>query len=475
MAKDLRSFLEQLRSRPGELVEIERSVRPHDFEVTALLKQLEDSGQYPAVLFQSPTDQYEQSAPFALLSNVYATRERCALMLDEDPSQAQRALSLAYAQRSRGSIPPTLVAAEAAPVHDHVWQGRDADVGRLPIVRHFAMDMGPVLTMSHAMRSREGHYDLSFAKMFYKWDPHQMVVSIHTRDLSRMVQEYERRDEPAPIVNVLGHHPAFHLGVLARNPWGADDYATIGAFPGEPLRLTPSVTWGDRFLVPADAEVIIEGEIPPGQRDVCDPFGEVARLYQPQCLRPVLDVKAITFRHGAIVQDIFSGFRDCFPLGALWKEALLEDTLRPRFPNLHAIHAPDSTCGVASAYISLRNAQPGQAQALGELAIQTVPLLKLVVVVDDDIDVFVESQVLWAVVTYADIDQGIRVHRPAASMQSWARSGFATSNWSGSVVIDATRPAQFAFGARSEVPREVMERVRLADYLPGAARVSSAG
>lgn len=468
MAKDLRSFLNQLRSRQGDLVEIDRPVRPHDFEATALLKQLEDRRQYPAVLFRNPTDVYEQPSPFALLTNVYAERERCALMLDVDPATPNREVSLAYARAARGSIEPAVIAPDAAPVQECVWQGADADVGRLPIVRHFAMDLGPTLTMSHVMRSVEGFYDVSFAKTFYKWDPRRMVVSIHTRDLSRIVKEYEARDEPAPIINVLGHHPAFHLGVVARNPWGANDYATLGSFLGEPLRLTPSVTWGDRFLVPADAELIIEGEIPPGQRDLCDPFGEVARLYQAQCLRPVFDVKAITFRRGAIMQDIFSGFRDSFPLGSLVKEAGLEEALRPRFPNLHAVHVPDASCGVSVAHISVRDIQPGQADAIGELALRTVPILKLAVIVDPDIDVFDVNQVLWAVYTYPDLHSGITVHRPDATVRNWPQAGFGASNWSGRVVVDATRPRDFAFGARSEVPDAVMQRVRLADYLPGA-------
>jgi 2,5-furandicarboxylate decarboxylase 1 len=470
MAKDLRSYLEQLRSLPGSLVEIERSVRPHDFEVTALLKQLDDRRQYPAVLFQNPTDQYEQPSTFRLLSNLYATRERCGLMLGVDPATPFREVSLAYARASHRTIEPEVISPADAPVRENVWQGADADIGHLPIVRHFAMDMGPVLTMAHAMRSHEGFYDLSFIKTFYKWDPRQMVVSIHTRDLSRILKEYEDRDEPAPIINVLGHHPAFFLGTLARNPSGADDYKTVGAFLDEPLRLTPSVTWGDRFLVPADAELIVEGEIPPGQRDLCDPFGEVAGLYQAQCLRPLFDVKAITFRRGAIMQDIFSGYRDGFVgFHSIIREAGLEDALRPRFPNLQAIHCPDSGSGMRAAYISVRNIQAGQAEAIGHAALNTYGL-QCVVVVDADVDVFDETQVLWAVHTYIDPAESVRVLKvepgPDRRLAFVPRAGFGTTNWADrKVLVDATRPTNFAFGSRSEIPQEVMERVRLADYL----------
>jgi UbiD family decarboxylase len=297
-----------------------------------------------------------------------------------------------------------------------------------------------------------------------------MIVSIHTRDLSRILKEYEDRDEPTPIVNVLGHHPAFSIGVLARNPSGANDYEMIGGIMGEPLRLAPSVTWGDKFLVPADAELVIEGEIPPGQRDVCDPFGEVAGLYQAQCLRPLFDVKAITFRRGAIMQDIFSGFRDSY-LGfhAIMREAALEDALRPQFPNLQAIHVPTSGSGMRAAYVSVQDAQPGQVDAIARTVFATMTFgMQMVVVVDAEIDVFDEDQVLWAVHTYTDPVRSFQPF-PGEARQHWAfvpRSGFGTTNWGATkLVIDATRPSNLAFGSRLSIPQEAMDRVRLADYL----------
>jgi 2,5-furandicarboxylate decarboxylase 1 len=476
MPNDLRRFLDEVRALPGELVEIGRAVRPHEFDVTALLHQLDERRRYPAVLFRGPTDQFGQPSPFAILSNVYATRARCGLMLGVDPATPYRAVSQAYQHASHARLDPVTVPAADAPVHETVWQGADADVGRLPIVRHFAMDFGPVLTMPHIMRSHEGWYDLSFAKTFYRWDPRQMVVSIHTRDLSRILKEYEDRDEAAPIVNVLGHHPALSLGVMARTPSGANDYEYLGPFLGEPLRLTPSVTWGDRFFVPADAEIVIEGEIPPGQRDVCDPFGEVAGLYQAQCLRPLFEVKAITFRRGAIMQDIFSGYRDSY-LGfhAILREAALEDALRPRFPNLAAIHVPTSGSGMRAAYISVRDVQPGQVDEIARTVFATMTFgMQMVIVVDAEINVFDEDQVLWAMHTYTDPARSFRPFQGEARqhLSFVPRSGFGTTNWgTHKLVIDATRPNNLAFGARFSIPAEALARVRLDDYLPSGAAV----
>jgi len=480
LARDLQNFLKQLDD--DELIEIDRPVKPHEFEATALLKQLEDRRQYPAVQFNRPTDMYGNASPFPLVSNVYATRERCARMLDVDPATPNWEVSLAFAKKSKAQQKSVAVERRAAPVQQNVWRGKDADVGRLPMVRHFEMDFGPVITMTHVMRSLEGHYNVSFAKTFYKWDPHEMVVSLHTRDNTRIVREHEKAGKPTRIVNVLGHHPAFHLGSVARNEWGDDDYATLGAFIGEPMRLVPSVTWGDEFMVPADAEIVIEGELPSGKKDLCDPFGEVARLYQAQCLRPVLEVKAMTFRDGAIMQDIFSGFRDSCPFGAVLKEGHLWNVLHEKFPNLHQIHSPDSTCGVYAVYVSMKDIQPGQAQEIGRLILESFIVIQCVIVVDADIDVFNEQEVMWAFHTYTNLEKGFQtkgnweqarhVRHAGEGSGKAPQSGFATSNWGARAVIDATKPQDFAFGERSQVPKDVMERVNLDDYLaPSRARM----
>lgn len=472
MAKDLGEFLAGLAEKPGRLVEIDREVAPQLCEVTALLKQLEDRGQYPAVLFNRPLDQHGQVSPFRLLSNCYATRQRCAKMIGADPSKPFGELARAFLARKMAKIAPVVIAPEAAPVRQNVWRGAEADVGRLPIVKHFEDDMGPVLTMTHVMRALDsGQYNVSFAKTFYKWAAHEMVASYHTRDSSRMTKEYEDRGLPMPIVNVIGHHPAFHLGSLTANPWEADDYETIGSFMGEALRLTPSVTWGDRFMVPADAEIVIEGEVMPGARDICDPFGEVAGLYQAQCLRPLVTIKAITFRDNAIVQDVFSGHSDCFALGALPKEAAIVGALSRRFPKFRQVHFPDSGCGIHAMYISAEDLEPGEAAELAGAALDIMKIAKCAVVVDDDIDVFNEKQVLWAMHTYTDVPDGPRLHGAAdfVSGFSLTRLSFASTNWKQRVIIDATRPRdQPTFAPRAFIPADVIARMPLDDYLPPA-------
>jgi hypothetical protein len=100
------------------------------------------------------------------------------------------------------------------------------------------------------------------------------------------------------------------MGALTRVAIDVDEYSVIGGALGEPLRLTPSETWGEKFLVPADAEIVIEGIIPPKERGRHGLRADFARYYSPETLRPVMNVQAITYRRDAIYHDIHLGGRD---------------------------------------------------------------------------------------------------------------------------------------------------------------------
>ena len=118
--------------------------------------------------------------------------------------------------------------------------------------------------------------------------------------------------------------------------------AKVGAIMGEPLRLTPSETLGEDFMVPADAEMVIEGHVLPNVKEVEGPFGEFTGYYGPQRLRNVIEVSAITHRHDAIFQHIFTGHRDTWVLGGIPKEGSLFNLIRGVVPTVKAVHFPMS-------------------------------------------------------------------------------------------------------------------------------------
>jgi len=456
--QSLDAYLATIRDRPSEFRTVSRPVEPANFDVTAILEHLDRRREYPAVLFEHPSTLHGQPSQFPLLANLWGTRARCAEMLGLEPHQSGRELGLRYAEIMRNTIQPIVVGRDDAPVQAHVYQGQHADMWMLPVVRHFEMDLGGVLTMANVMHAPGSDaYNISFIKTFPETG-HRGGLTIHSKDMGRMLREWQRVGLNVPIIAVLGHHPAFWLGSLGLTPYGTNEYTTVGAFLAEPLRLAASVTWGDDFLVPADAEIIIEGELLAGQQTIVDPFGEITRLYQAQELAPVMQVTAITHRTGAIMQDVFSGHAEHFLLGLIPREGSLLNHLNRQSGNVSAVHLPHSGNGRSTCYISINKQDEGQPKLIALQALTHAPMFQQIVVVDDEIDVFNEEDVLWAINTYVDIGRDVTVINNAG--HSSERAGGNTR-----IIIDATRPSHIAFPSRLRVPPEALERVRLEEWL----------
>jgi len=458
--KTLGSFLDFLKENyPSELATVSRPIKPAEFEVSALLEKLDQEKSYPAVLFNDPANVHGQPSGIKLVSNIFATRERCALAFGMNPADSKMPLSLEYARRENLSIPPEVIR-DAVPVQEVVQTGANIDVAQLPIVKHYEMDLGPVLTMTCCMRDPDtGVYDISFIKNFYKGKPDYMGVSIHSPHLERMVARYNELGEPAPIITILGHHPAFYLGVLSLNGYDRDDYELVGGFLDEPLRLAPSVTWGDDFMVPADAELVIEGELLPGVKEVVDPFGEVTRMYQAQCIRQAMQVKAITRKREAIMQNVFSGHQGHWSLGGIPKEGSVYNTLQSKVGGVTAVHNPHSGIGRVNCYISIKKTREYQAKQTALAALTESHLYRVIIVVDDDIDVYNEEEVIWAALTYVN-------PRKDVSMITNAGSTIFTSEMGADkVIIDATKPLTKPVPPRFQVPSKALEAMDLQAWL----------
>ncbi len=460
MPKTLSTFIEDIADVPGELSRVSREIDPNAFEVTAILEHLDQKEDLSMVLFENPLNLNGKPADIQLVSNVFGTRERIARAISHPVEESKLPLSLEMARRDREAITPATCDGPV-PVQEQIFSGDDADVSNLPIVRHYEKDLGPVMTMVIALRDPdEGFYELSFAKTFYKDAPRRMGASMHSTHLARILARYRELGQTAPVMSILGHHPAFNLGVLAATPFGNDDYDTIGGFMDEPVRLAPSVTCGEDFLIPADAEIIIEGEVPPDEAEVVDPFGEVTRFYQAQCIRQAFNVKAITMRNKPIMQDIFSGHAGHWNLGAIPKEGSIFNTLQTRFGNIKAVHMPHSLCARLGCYISMKKTREGIAKQVGHAAMLESSFLQYVIVVDEDIDVFNEKDVLWAAANYTNPSQDFDLIK-----NSWTLFNLAAGYQK--VVIDATKPLDYPFPERFKVPDDAMQAIKLEDWIDG--------
>jgi UbiD family decarboxylase len=259
-------------------------------------------------------------------------------------------------------------------------------------------------------------------------------------------------------VIVVTHHPAFHLGALNGAPFNTDDYEVIGAIMKEPVRLVPSETWGEEIMVPADADLVIEGNVPPNTREAEGPFGEFAGYVGPQRYSHLIDVTAITHRKNAIYQDIFVGHLENWVMGAISKEGTVFQRVSAVLPNVKGVYLANSGCGRFNCYISIDQVIEGQAKHAALIAMANMVNCKNVIVVDSDIDPYDEEEVMWAVATRMQPDEDVDIIRNITgnNLDPSGRGDLLGAK----MIIDATRPMGRPFESRLSIPAEAMDRMK---------------
>lgn len=463
MPKNLREYLEEIEKQHSrEFIRIERELDPTKFEVTAILQHLENRKRFPMILFENPLNGKGQRAGISLLSNVFASRERCAIALGLPPEKSGSELSLLYAEKEKTLIHPFLVGRRDSPVKEVVKIGKEVDLSEYPIVRHHEMDPAPYIDMTVLVKDPDRNfYNISFQRTMVQGKQQLGIQMGYAHNLT-IAQKYEAKKQTVPLIIVIGHHPAFYLGSLNILPFGMNDYEVLGGFMGEPLRLCPSETWGDNFLVPADAEMVLEGEMIPWEKQAEGPFGEFTGYYGPQRNFPIIKVKAITHRKDAIFQHVFVGHRDVSILGGIPKEGGLLNAIKGVVPTVKEVCFPPSGQCRFYAFISIKKTYEGASKQAALTALAHCAFIKYCVIVDDDINVFNDDEVWWAVATRSQPSEDLDILRNVKGPE--LDPSQTTEDTISKLIIDATQPLSRPFAPRLNIPEEVMQRIRLEDY-----------
>jgi UbiD family decarboxylase len=395
---DLRSFLQEVeRELPEHVLRISQEV-PVDYTATALALALERHGRRPVLRFECL-----QGYECGMVANLFASREVLSLAIGSTVDDFHRSLSACL---------DSLIPAEhvpGGPVHEAVWEGLEVDLRRLPIARHFEQEAGPYITagMVSALDPDTGVGNLAYARLQLT-GPRRLGASLHSR---QHLWDYHRRSEKAgrdlPVAVVIGAHPAVMMAAAAKISIEEDEYDLAGALLGHPLQLCQARTVD--VPVPANAEIVIEGHLLAGVREPEGPFGEYTGYVTGRSTNNVLAVSAITMRHDAIYVDIIPGnSSEHLTLGRASKEAWVMKRVREALPHFVDLHYPPSGTHF-HCYARIDKSAEGQAQQLAQLLFGLDHYLKLVVVVDRDIDPADEQEVLWAVATRAQADQDVSI------------------------------------------------------------------
>ncbi|MBI2960646.1 MAG: UbiD family decarboxylase [Betaproteobacteria bacterium] len=343
-------------------------------------------------------------------------------------------------------------------------QGGAADLFELPILTHHELDLGPYLTSPSVwIKDPETGMTNCAILRVYVASPTRLVVSfVPTRHTHHYFQKYKAQQRNVPIILAIGHHPAFYIG--AQTKLLVDEPAIIGGFIGEPLEVTPSETWGKEIMVPAQAEIVVEAEMSTSELEIEAPFGEYTRYYGRQARKPAAEVKAITRRRDAFYLDVMPGHADHVLLDAPMVEAHLFNRIKSVVPGVLGVHMPVSGTARLHAYVQIRKSNDGEAKTVIATALCSDYHVKHVIVVDEDVDIFDDEQVLWAVATRSQWDKDLVV---IPGMMGTSLDPSANGVVTAKGGIDATKPLDPGrFPQRIRIPEAVMSRVKLEDYLP---------
>ena len=444
MSQDLRSYLELVEAK-DDLVRIAGPVDPR-YEVSALVAKLaRERRRRPVLLLENV-----KGSALPVVTNLHASRRRMALAMNTEPREVQRA----FLKAMERPVAPVVV--DGGPVKEVVRTGADVDLLALPQIVHHAADAGPYVTaaISFARDPEDGTWNCAYNRLMIMGRDRTSIHITASKHLWEFYRKAEARGEVLPVAFAVGVHPAIGLGALAIGSIDEDERAIMGGVLGEPLELVRCET--SDLLVPAHAEIVLEGEILPGERTPEGPFSEFTGYSLGERQREVVRYNAVTMREGALFHDISVAQVDHLLLSTIPMEANLYRAVRAIVPSVTAVRVP----APYSCYVAIEQRVSGQAKNAILAVLGADMYIKRVVVVDHDVNVFDDREVAWALGTRCQADRDITVisNTRGSDLDPSTDSDGYTAKWG----VDATaKPSLAEYTPRNRIPRDVLERIDL--------------
>lgn len=449
--KDLRYYLRLLEGNaPEEIFRIRKEVDPY-LEVTYIAKKLESVGRSPAIYCEKV-----KGFTMPVVTHLCASRKGQALALETDEANLEKEIW----RRLACPIEPVIVA--SGPVKEVIHLKGDVDVGKLPILTVAEKDAAPYVTggIMVVKDPETGVRNSGIYRIMYKGEKSRLGIFFlgDSQHAKHFYYKMEKADKPLEVAVYIGHHPATWIGSYGWGALGEDEMKTAGGLLKEPLELVKCETVD--LEVPAHAEIVIEGLVPPHVREPEGPFNEYHMYYGPERLSPVLEITAITHRKDAIYFNgrLPSGLSPAFGLGNYRYVKRIKEVV-PQVIDVRRINA-----GIAVVKVSAEFDGLSKQAGLAALGADYRPLI--VIVVDEDIDIRDTEQVLWAVGTRTKPDRdfcfiydvyGNVLEASGYSVLSRTeKNGLNTK-----VLIDATKPVGLPFPEKVDIARDRWEGIDL--------------
>ncbi len=436
--RSLRDFIAKLEAA-GELVRVSEPVSTV-LEMTEIQRRLLATGG-PAVLFENVIRADGQPSAMPCLVNLFGTVKRVAMGVTLDgverttagelrevgellaflrnptpPRGFRDAMEMLPLAQTVMSMRPNTV--KKAPVQEVVLKGDQVDLTQLPIQTCWPGEPAPLITWPLIVtkgpsEDREDDYNLGIYRMqvlsknrtIMRWLAHRGGAQHHQR------WKKAGKREPLPAAAVIGADPGTILAAVTPVPDTLSEYQFAGLMRGKKLDLVPAKTVP--LMVPAQAEIVLEGHVLLDEYADEGPYGDHTGYYNSVERFPVFEVSAITMRRDPIYLTTFTGRPPDEPsvLGEALNEVFIP-LLRQQFPEIVDFWLPPEGCSYRIAVVSMKKAYPGHAKRvmMGVWSyLRQFMYTKWVIVVDDDVDARDWKDVMWALSTRMDPARDITV------------------------------------------------------------------
>jgi UbiD family decarboxylase len=446
MEQNLRSTL-TLFEGFGHLHYVDRPVDPQ-YELGAILLL---KGNGPSLFFRKI-----KGYTIPVVGNLLNTHEKIALSLGTEESQLQKVLIDAVDNGIKPEIAPE------GPAQEIVKKG-SVDIPRMiPVPTWFEKEKGPYITAGIivAKDPKTGKRNVSIARLRVEGGDLLLAGIAPTHHLSELLQKAHAKRQPLEIAVAIGNHPAVLVASQMYVALGHDEFDIAGGLLGEPLRLVSCQTVN--LEVPAEAEIVLEGQLYADQRIDEGMVSEFHGFYESYGLGQALHVSAVTHRQNPIYQAILPGYApEHIHLGGVAIAATTCRALQRIIPKVRSVLITEGGMGRVHAIITMHRPARGEAKRAVMLAMGHTNLLKLVIVVDDDIDPRDWNQVEWALAARMHADEDIMIIPGVKADRCEPQERDLTITKVG--IIATSRPGneneegEFEF---ARPPRKVLEAVR---------------
>jgi len=399
---DLGAIIERLDTL-GRLIRVRSEVDPA-FDLAGIAAKFE--GGPSAVLFENVKG-YDQP----VFTGLYWSRELLAALMEVDESRLPQIVAGHIDKWQRDPVDSRVQA--DGPVLEVLENG--VDLSRLPIPTHALEDGGAYFDAAVVLaRDPETGVRNASIQRFMITGPDSMTVNIDSgRHLELYLEKARVRGEALPFTLNIGVGPGLHFAAAApaeAAPAERDETGIASEFDGAPLALVPGLH--SKVELVARAQYALECEIVPGEVADEGPFAEVTGYYARRAPRPVVHVKAIHRRKSPVFQTIISGAEVWNSVGLLGEANVLA-ILQRQVPGVRDVYFSHGGGGFYHCIVQIAQSRAGWSKQALMAAFAAFPPLKMVTVVDEDVDIRNPTDVEWAMATRLDVDNGIVTIRKA--------------------------------------------------------------